>query len=134
MKNIGIALCSVIILASCGDGDKTKTTDTAATADTMAAAPAPAEPATDPEVAKGLDLAAKSDCFTCHKLNEASVGPSYAAVAAKYKSQMPAIADTLVGKILKGGSGNWGVVPMTPHPMLSKEDAKSIVAYVMSIQ
>lgn len=134
MKNFGLALFSLILLASCGDGDKTKTTDTTTTADTTATAPAAVEPAADPEATKGLDLAAKSDCFTCHKLNETSTGPSYAAVAAKYKSQMPGIADTLVSKILKGGSGNWGTIPMTPHPALSKEDAKSIVAYVMSIK
>ncbi len=127
-----MALCTVIILASCGGDDKTK--NDSATTDTTANASAPVEPAADPEVAKGLDLAAKSDCFTCHKLNETSVGPSYAAVAAKYKSQMPAIADTLVSKIIKGGSGNWGAAVMTPHPMLSKEEAKSIVTYVMSIQ
>ncbi|MEO7801120.1 MAG: c-type cytochrome [Ginsengibacter sp.] len=132
MKNIGMALCTVIILASCGGDDKTK--NDSATTDTIANASAPVEPAADPEVAKGLDLAAKSDCFTCHKLNETSIGPSYAAVAAKYKSQMPAIADTLVSKIIKGGSGNWGAAVMTAHPMLSKEDAKSIVTYVMSIQ
>lgn len=133
MKNIGIALFSIIVLASCGDGDKAKTTDTT-TADTAATVTAPAEPAANPEVTKGLDLAAKSDCFTCHKLNETSVGPSYASVAAKYSSQMPTIADTLVSKIIKGGSGNWGAVPMTPHPAMSVEDAKSIVAYVMSIK
>lgn len=134
MKNIGIALCTILILASCGDG-KTKTDETTGTTtSTDTAAAAPAEPTTDPEIQKGLDLAAKSDCFTCHKLNETSTGPSYASVAAKYKSQMSGIADTLVNKIIKGGSGNWGAVPMTPHPMLSKEDAKSIVTYVMSIQ
>src|SRR5712672_1567727 len=40
----------------------------------------------DPEAAKGLELITKSDCFTCHKLTESSIGPSYAAVAAKYKT------------------------------------------------
>ncbi len=134
MKNIGIALITLVCFASCGDDKKTEDSGSTSGGDTAISAGPPPEPTADPEVAKGLDLAAKSDCFTCHKLNETSVGPSYAAVAAKYKGQMPGIADTLAGKILKGGAGVWGTVPMTPHPTMSKEDAKSMVAYIMSIQ
>ncbi len=133
MKNIGIALFALMLMASCGDDKKTDTSASTSGGDTSISAGPPPEPAADPEVNKGLDLAAKSDCFTCHKLNETSVGPSYAAVAAKYKGQ-PGIADSLAGKIIKGGAGVWGTVPMTPHPTLSKEDAKSMVAYIMSIK
>ncbi len=134
MKNISVALFALIMLASCGDDKKSNTEASSSGGDTsISAGPAP-EPTADLEVTKGLDLAAKSDCFTCHKLNETSVGPSYAAVASKYKSQMPGIADSLASKIIHGGTGNWGQVPMTPHPTLSKEDAKSMVTYIMSIQ
>ena len=87
----------------------------------------------DPEAKKGLDLIAKSDCLTCHKLNEKLTGPAYADVAAKYKN-VPGAADTLAAKIIKGGSGNWGTIPMTPHATLSKEDATSMAHYVLSIK
>ena len=95
-----------------------------------AAAPAPAA---DPEAEKGLELVAKSDCFTCHKVAEASTGPSYEAVAAKYPDN-DAVVDSLAGKIITGGAGNWGTVPMTPHPDISKEDAKTMVKYVLSLK
>jgi cytochrome c len=94
---------------------------------------APPEEKVNPAVAEGLDLIAKSDCLTCHKLNEAGVGPAYEAVAAKYSNE-PSVIDTLAGKIISGGAGNWGSVPMTPHPTLAKEDAKKMVQYILSLK
>ena len=88
----------------------------------------------DPEAAKGLELITRSDCFTCHKLTETSIGPSYAAVAAKYKTINEANMDSMVTQINKGGKGRWGIVMMTPHPAISKEDAQSMVHYIMSIK
>ncbi len=128
MKKIPIIFSCFLFLISCGGDDSTKTetgTDTVATA--------PAEPAPDPEIAKGLDIVAKSDCFTCHKLTEKAIGPAYADIAAKYMGNQIAI-DSLPGKIIKGGAGIWGTVPMTPHPTVSPEDAKAMVTYVMSIK
>jgi cytochrome c len=128
MKKIPIIFSCFLFLISCGGDDSTKTetgTDTVATA--------PAEPAPDPEIAKGLDIVAKSDCFTCHKLTEKAIGPAYADIAAKYMGNQIAI-DSLPGKIVKGGAGIWGTVPMTPHPTVSPEDAKAMVTYVMSIK
>lgn len=88
----------------------------------------------DPEIAKGLELITKSDCFTCHKLTETSIGPSYALVAAKYKTLNEANMDSMVIQIIKGGRGRWGNVPMTPHQGISKDDAQSMVHYIMSIK
>ena len=129
MKKIPIIFSCFLFLMSCG-GDESKTT-TETQADTTAAAPV--EPVPDPEIAKGLDLVAKSDCFTCHKLTEKAIGPAYADIAAKYMGNQTAI-DSLPGKIIKGGAGIWGTVPMTPHPTIPQEDAKAMVTYVMSIK
>ena len=115
---------------SCGGDESKEKTETKA--DTTAAAPA--EPAADPEIAKGLDLVAKSDCFTCHKLTETSIGPSYKAVAEKYKTLNQATIDSIAAQIKKGGSGKWGTVPMTPHPTIPKEDAEVMAHYIMSIK
>jgi cytochrome c len=101
-----------------------------------AAAPAKTETTNsqeDPKAQKGLDLVAKSDCFTCHKIDEPSTGPSYTAVAAKYPNNQQ-VVDSLSGKIIKGGAGNWGTVPMIAHPQISPEDAKSMVEYVLSLK
>ncbi len=132
MKKIPVIFSCLLFLVSCGgDDSKAKTeTSTETAAETPAA---PAEAAPDPEIAKGLDLVAKSDCFTCHKLTEKAIGPAYADVAAKYIGNQTSI-DSLPGKIIKGGAGIWGSVPMTPHPTISAEDAKAMVAYVMSIK
>ena len=78
-------------------------------------------------------LVAKSDCLTCHQILDNSTGPAYQAIAERYKDQ-PGAVDTLAHKIIKGGSGNWGTVPMTAHPTISEEDAKAMAKYVLSLK
>jgi cytochrome c len=84
----------------------------------------------NPDYQKGMDLIGKSDCLGCHKVNEKLVGPAYQEVAAKYAGQKGA-DEMLAGKIIKGGAGNWGQIPMSPHPQLSKEDALAMARYVL---
>jgi cytochrome c len=81
----------------------------------------------------GKALIAKSDCLACHKVAEKLVGPSYVQIAQKYKSS-PAVVNSLIGKIINGGAGVWGQVPMTPHPNLSKKDAGEMVRYILSLR
>src|SRR5215210_8378970 len=121
------------LIAGCGGSGNDKNAETEARKD-EAKDQANEEDATEnPDYEKGLGLVGKSDCFTCHKVNEASTGPAYSAVAAKYPNN-PAVIDSLANKVIKGGAGNWGVVPMTPHPNLSKEDAVAMVKYVMTLK
>jgi cytochrome c len=82
---------------------------------------------------KGLELIGASDCMTCHKLDTKNIGPAYTDVAQKYEATQANI-DTLVQKVIKGGSGNWGAVPMSPHPSISKEDATEMVKYVLGLR
>lgn len=119
------------LFTSCGGGNDTNT-ETEARKD-VAEEQAEEEPAENPDYEKGLALVGQSDCFTCHKVNEASTGPAYQAVADRYPNN-PAVIDSLSDKVIKGGAGNWGVVPMTPHPQLSKDDAVAMVKYVMSLK
>ncbi len=119
------------VLTSCGGGND-KNAETEARKD-EAQAQAQEEPAENPDYEKGLALVGQSDCLTCHKVNEASTGPAYSAVAAKY-ANTPEIIDQLAGKVIKGGSGNWGAIPMTPHPNISKEDAVAMVKYIMTLK
>ena len=127
MKKSILILSSVLFFISCGNNTDTKVTPT----DTVATV----KEVKDPEVTKGLDLIAKSDCFTCHKLTETAIGPSYAAVAAKYsKMDMQAAKDSIVHQIQNGGQGKWGTVPMQPHPLITKDEANSMAVYIMSIK
>ncbi|RYZ21107.1 MAG: c-type cytochrome [Chitinophagaceae bacterium] len=82
---------------------------------------------------RGGQLIAQSDCLTCHKNDEPLVGPSYKSVAERYTGKPDAVL-LLAGKILKGGSGNWGQTPMTPHTDLSQEDAEAMVEYILSVK
>ena len=126
MKKVLIIVSFAGMLTACGNNSETK--DTAADSTTAK------KEVADPEAAKGLELVSKSDCFGCHKLTEASIGPAYADIAAKYKTITPESMDSMVVQIIKGGAGRWGTVPMTPHPQISQEDAKSMVHYIMSIK
>jgi cytochrome c len=88
----------------------------------------------NPDYQKGLDLVSKTDCFTCHKIDEALTGPPYRDVANKYAGQPDSIITHLAHKIIEGGSGVWGQVPMTPHPSVSEEDAKAMVKYILLLK
>ncbi|GGF10845.1 c-type cytochrome [Hymenobacter cavernae] len=84
-------------------------------------------------LAKGVKLINASDCTSCHKEKELLVGPAYKDVAKRYTSTDANIT-ALATKIIKGGQGNWGQVPMTPHPDLSVEDAKEMVKYILTVK
>src|ERR1700761_125284 len=85
------------------------------------------------ELAQGKELLTKSDCLSCHKFDVKLVGPAYNDVAKKYPAT-EANYDLLANKVIKGGSGVWGQVPMVAHPNLSYDDAKKIIKYVLSLK
>jgi cytochrome c len=120
-------IASAAMIACNSSGSSAAKTDTAATA------PPPA-----PANEKGLELIGASDCTTCHRLHKdapgASIGPAYSDVANKYQNAADTTIDRLVNKILKGGTGVWGAVPMTPHPALAPADVKEMVTYILSIK
>ncbi len=134
MKKTFIVIACAALIASCGNGGDTKTDkkDTAATA-----APA-AAPAVSAGSEKALEMIGSSDCTTCHRLEKASagaaIGPAYSDVAAKYAPAADSTIDRLVKKVISGGSGVWGAVPMTPHPALKEADAKEIVKYILTLK
>ncbi len=77
------------------------------------------------------DLAKAKNCMACHAVQTKVLGPAFKDVAAKYAGQKDAEAK-LVGKVLKGGSGAWGAVPMPANPQVSEADAKLLVKWVMA--
>ena len=78
------------------------------------------------------DLAQKKNCMACHAVDKKLVGPSYKDVAAKYGGQKDA-ADKLAQKIMKGGSGVWGAIPMPANPQVSEAEAKQLAQWVLSL-
>ena len=77
------------------------------------------------------DLAQKKNCMACHAVDKKVIGPAYKDVAAKYAGQKDA-ADKLAQKIMKGGSGVWGAVPMPANPQVSDAESKTLAAWVLS--
>ncbi len=138
MKKIIPALSFAFFMIACGgSGTENKTEekkDAAATEPAKEAEkPAVGVASDNPDYQKGLELIAKSDCLTCHKVDEKNIGPAYRDVANKYEAT-PANISMLAEKVIKGGQGVWGTVPMTPHPALSKADAEQMVKYILLLR
>lgn len=87
--------------------------------DTAADAPSPV-----------VALAEKSGCLSCHAVDTRIVGPSYSEIAARYRGKNN--TEALVSKVKAGGEGVWGAVPMPPQDELSIDDAKTLVAWILS--
>ncbi len=146
MKKTLIILTLASMIAACGgNSKKDKVTGDTTNATNQTAVAENSDAAQDTSIkngsektgagvntsSKGGQLIAKSDCLSCHKEHEKLVGPAYADVAKKYTS---ADVDKLADKVIKGGSGSWGDVPMTPHPSLSVDDAKEMVKYILTVK
>jgi len=77
------------------------------------------------------NLAKAKNCMACHSVDKKVIGPSYKDIAGKYAGQSAAV-DTLVGKVMKGGVGAWGPVPMPANPQLSESEARQLVQWILS--
>lgn len=128
-KTLLFLLIGSASLLACNSGASSE-----AKSDTTAAPAVAATAASD----KGLELIGASDCTTCHRLHKAaagaSIGPAYSEVAAKYAPAADTTVDRLVHKIIAGGAGVWGVIPMTPHPALAPADVKEMVTYILTLK
>lgn len=78
-------------------------------------------------------LAKSKNCLACHAVDKKLVGPAYKDVAKKYAGDKTA-ADKLATKIMKGGSGVWGPVPMPANPQVNDAEAKKLAAWVLGMK
>ncbi|MDB5088772.1 MAG: c-type cytochrome [Mucilaginibacter sp.] len=88
--------------------------------------------ATAPEIEDGKALVSKSDCLACHKIDSKLVGPAYLAIAEKYPQDQNTV-NMLSQKVISGGSGVWGPVPMAPHPVITLAEANKMVKYILTL-
>ncbi len=70
-------------------------------------------------------------CYACHQLDSASIGPSWQAIAARHAERRDQVMQVLAGKIIRGGGGNWGVVPMVPNQRVSDEQALLMMQWIL---
>lgn len=136
-KQLVAAFSITLLIAACGGAGDKKASDTKDTTASATTTPATSSSG-NAEADKALDLIGGSDCTTCHRLKKdgggATIGPAYSDVAAKYSPAADSTVDRLVKKVISGGSGVWGTVPMTPHPALKPEDVKTMVTYILSLK
>jgi cytochrome c len=119
---------------ACGGGEKaTETTASSAASAPVKEISLEEKYQNDPIYIKGLEKLKTSDCTSCHMAERKIVGPSYAEVAAKYESTEENVT-LLATKVIQGGVGVWGEVPMPAHPGLSEDDAKDMVRYVLLLK
>ena len=139
MKNLVLsAFAASFLMMSCYKNNEPAVVQPEPETNQMLEEPKPADPTRNSASAEastteteGLALIKGTDCLSCHQTDQKLVGPSYHDVAAKYSE---ADIDMLAQKIIDGGKGNWGEVPMTPHAGLSKDNAKLMVKYILSLK
>ena len=78
-------------------------------------------------------LATKNNCMACHSVDKKLVGPSFKEIAKKYTGQKDA-ETLLISKVMKGGSGVWGAIPMPANSQLKEADAKTLVTWVLALK
>jgi cytochrome c551/c552 len=105
-------------------GSTTAGTTSSATASTPASG-------TAAKLIPPADLFKKQNCFACHAANSKQVGPSLAEIATKYKNQ-PNSEAMLTEKVIKGGSGVWGAIPMPAQSQLSTADSQALVKWILA--
>lgn len=76
-------------------------------------------------------LATSKNCMACHAVDKKLVGPSFKDIAAKYASDKSA-ADKLATKIIKGGAGVWGPIPMPANAQVNEAEAKKLASWVLA--
>ena len=87
--------------------------------------------AAEPE---GEQLAKAMKCYACHAVDEPLIGPPYKAVAARHKAEDKALMEAILArKIIHGGGGTWGVVPMVPNEHVSEENAHKLAKWILSL-
>lgn len=78
-------------------------------------------------------LATAKNCMACHAVDKKLVGPSFKDIANRYAGQSDA-AGKLAGKIVKGGSGVWGPVPMPANNQVSDAEAQKLAAWLLGLK
>ncbi len=92
----------------------------------------PKQESSEDLIKQGQALTDASDCKACHHPINKILGPSYSEVAKKYEFTQANVT-YLAGKIISGGSGVWGEIPMIPHVDLSQADSEKMAMYILSL-
>lgn len=134
MKKVVFPIIALAFLVACGSNESKEQGQTPESTENTGSTGSTTDLSSNPDYKAGLALIAKNDCLTCHKIDEKLIGPPYRDVANKYAAMPDTIVHHLATKIIDGGSGVWGEVPMTPHPNISVADAETMVKYILLLK
>lgn len=122
-----VLMLVVFVMASCGSKKENANTEEFVANDNSSATQTPVD-----AIARGEALVKSNDCSTCHHRINTIIGPAHTDVAKKYEFT-EANVKLLAGKILQGGTGVWGQIPMNAHADISQDDAEAMARYVLSL-
>jgi cytochrome c len=77
-------------------------------------------------------LIKNNGCLACHSVKLKVFGPSFIDIANKYENNN-SNQQILVQKIKKGGSGNWGNIPMMSHPNITNDELNLMVRWILDL-
>ena len=83
------------------------------------------------DAAKAKALAQSKNCLACHAVDKKLVGPAYTEISKKYKGNKDSEA-LLIKKVINGGGGVWGTIPMPPNPV-KEDESKLLVEWILSL-
>ncbi|HEY5826514.1 MAG TPA: c-type cytochrome [Cyclobacteriaceae bacterium] len=127
---LGVVLAVCMMISSCGSKkEEAKETEDYGTPEATEEVP---QSGGADVIAQGEALMKASDCKTCHHPVNKIIGPAHTDVAKKYEFT-EANVKLLADKIIKGGTGVWGQIPMTAHADISQADAEKMARYVLSL-
>jgi cytochrome c len=81
---------------------------------------------------RGEILVKEKVCYGCHQMTTTAIGPPWQAIAARHAPRKDVMIDVLVSRIMRGGGGNWGLVPMVPNERVNEEEARVLAAWVLA--
>ena len=125
MKRIIVATVLLLVMMSCGGKKETAQQEEFVVNEAQGSS-------VQDQIAEGEALVKASDCKTCHHPTNKIIGPPHTEVAQKYEFTAANVS-MLAEKIIKGGQGVWGQIPMTPHPDITVSDAEKMARYVLSL-
>ncbi len=88
-------------------------------------------PAATPDIPA---LLVQKHCNACHDVKAKVIGPPYLAIALRHAADREVMVDVLARKIVLGGGGSWGNVPMVPNDSVTTEQAWAIASWILSLK
>lgn len=79
-------------------------------------------------------LLVQKQCNACHDKSNVSIGPPYLAIASRRSAEQEQAVEVLARKIVLGGGGAWGAVPMVPNEHVTLDEARTIAQWILALK